>query len=280
MLLVFLLAVLSGVLLVLGWQKGFFRWTPLPQWNPTIQLWHVLGAFAIYFAIWVFGSAVYAPLLKSILGAQRSPIGYTAWLVFLLSASIFAALSIYRCTLPSQVRHAIWRYHKTPHFLQDAKNGLIAFCLGFPLVMFVGQLLEWLLQAAFKISQIPDQSAVYFLKMTFHNPLYFLLAIVSVVVLAPLIEETLFRGFLQSFIRKHLGPRQAILITALCFSFFHYAPEQGLANIPIIGSLFSLALFLGFLYEKQGSLFASISLHAIFNGFSAINLYLFGECFV
>ena len=87
----------------------------------------------------------------------------------------------------------------------------------------------------------------------------------------------LFRGFLQTYIRKHLGPKQAIVITSLCFSFFHYASGQGLGNIMIITSLFVLALFLGFLYEKQGSLLAPMVLHASFNTISVINLYLFGE---
>jgi hypothetical protein len=124
---------------------------------------------------------------------------------------------------------------------------------------------------------MPDQTAVRFVKMTLEHPPYFLLAALSVSVLAPLIEETLFRGFLQSFIRKHLGSTQAIWITATCFSLFHFSLDQGVGNIPIIGSLFCLALFLGFLYEKQRSLLASITLHATFNTFSILNLYFLGD---
>ena len=131
----------------------------------------------------------------------------------------------------------------------------------------------------FQVHKLPDQLAVKFLKLTFGNPVHFLLAIVSIIVLAPLIEETLFRGFLQTFIRKHLGSKQAIFITSFCFSFFHYSPGQGLGNIMILISLFVLALFLGFIYEKQGSLLAPIILHASFNAVSVINLYAFGDLF-
>ena len=98
----------------------------------------------------------------------------------------------------------------------------------------------------------------------------------TIILLAPLIEEILFRGFLQTFIRQHLGSRQAIGITSLLFALFHYAPEQGLGNIPIVGSLLVLALFLGFVYEKRGSLLAPITLHACFNSISVLNLYFLG----
>ena len=273
-----LLALVAFGLAFLGRRKGFFDWTPASDWNVNIRLWHVLAAFAIYFAIWVFGSSVYAPVIKALFSIRSSPIGLTSWLVFLLSLTIAAGLWIYATTLPPTVRSGLWRQSAKPHRLQDVKNAAIAFCIGMPAVLLLGHVLEWLVEVGFGVSEVPDQSAVYFLKMTFQHPTYFLLATLSVVVLAPLIEETLFRGFLQSFIRKHLGTRHAITITAVCFSFFHYAPEQGLANIPIIGSLFAFALFLGFVYEKQRSLFASISLHALFNGFSALSLYLFGEC--
>ena len=103
--------------------------------------------------------------------------------------------------------------------------------------------------------------------------LYFFLIVVIVTFLAPCIEETLFRGFLQSYIRQYLGPKLSIVISSFCFALFHYSSEQGLANISIIGSLFSLAFFLGFIYEKRGSLLAPIILHSAFNTISAINLY-------
>lgn len=137
-------------------------------------------------------------------------------------------------------------------------------------------LFESFFASFFNIEQLPDQVAVKFLKMTFEYPLYLLLSVFSIVVLAPLIEETLFRGFLQTFIRQHLGSKQAIWITSACFSFFHYSSEQGLGNIPIIGSLFVLALFLGYLYERQGTLIAPMALHASFNAISVMNIYFFG----
>ena len=158
----------------------------------------------------------------------------------------------------------------------DIWFALFAWSIAFPLVLFFSQALELLIYSIFNIKSLPDQVAVKFLKMTFENPVYLLLSVTSIVVLAPIVEETLFRGFLQTFIRQHLGSRQAVLITSALFSFFHYSSEQGLGNIPIIGSLFILALFLGYLYERQGSLIAPMALHASFNAISVMNIYFLG----
>jgi len=176
------------------------------------------------------------------------------------------------------VRNGILRRssEKGRPLLNDVWFAFFAWLLAFPLVLFLSQLLELLINWSFSITQLPDQNAVLFLKSTFENPLYFILATLSIVVLAPLIEETLFRGFFQSYIRQHLGSKQAILITSVCFSLFHYTGAQGLGNISIIISLFLLSLFLGYIYEKRGSLLAPMVLHATFNAISVINLYLFG----
>jgi len=148
--------------------------------------------------------------------------------------------------------------------------------ISFPLVIFVNQLFDWIVSNVLNVPQVPEQLAVYFLKMTFGHPLYFFLATLTIVVFAPLIEELLFRGFLQSFIRKQLGSKQAIFITSILFSFFHYSPEQGLANLTIIASLFTLSLFIGFSYEKTKSLATPIIFHSLFNTVNVCNLYFLG----
>jgi len=86
-----------------------------------------------------------------------------------------------------------------------------------------------------------------------------LLAILAVVV-APLIEETVFRGMFQSMIRSHLGrPWPAIIATSVLFVMVH-------ANLSHWPALFALSLGLGYAYEKSGSLFRPIFMHVLFNG--------------
>lgn len=269
--------IIAAGIVWIGWLQGFFRWAPDPTWNSGIALHHVIVAFALYFAISFLVGPLYIELLKPLFRSPYSEIGYASWLNFLLSFSILAAMLIWWRCLPRNVRLGIWRSDNAKQpYRQDVKFSLYSWCIAFPVVLFVNQLLETLLYVITHIKQIPDQLAVRFVKMTAAYPAYFLLAIFSIAVIAPLVEEFLFRGLLQSFIRKHLGSRQAILITAICFSFFHFSPEQGLGNLSIVTSLFPLALILGFIYERQRSLLASIGLHALFNAMSILNLYFLG----
>jgi membrane protease YdiL (CAAX protease family) len=274
---VLFLGIVSFGVLWFGWYKGFFRWNSNRPWNTPLVLKHVLIPFMIYFAM----AYVIAPFLilcmKPFFKQGGLQIGFASWLNFFISALTLLALFIYWRSLNPTIRSNLWRNtHLAANYKEDLIFAFYAWCVSIPLVLFVSQFLESFVYLVFKVQQLPDQIAVYFVKMTFSDPFYFFLAILTVVFIAPLIEETLFRGFLQSFIRKHVGSKQAILITALCFSFFHFSPDQGFGNIPIIGSLFALALFLGFIYEKQGSLFASISLHSMFNAISILNLYFLG----
>jgi membrane protease YdiL (CAAX protease family) len=72
-------------------------------------------------------------------------------------------------------------------------------------------------------------------------------------------------------------PKKAIIFSALCFSLFHLAPSQGIGNISLVASLFLFALFLGFIYERQASLFASIGLHMTFNAVSTVRILFFPD---
>lgn len=266
--------ILAFLLLFIGIRRGFFQF-PNASWEVPIGLFHVIGAFAIYFIVTYLLSGFAMVFLKKKIIINY--MGYSSWLNFGISFAIFLLLVLYFRKLSEKLKMGIlFRTSKAHSLLEDVWNAFYTWIFAFPLVLFLNQTLDFLVVKVFNITELPDQIAVKFLKSTFEAPLYFILAVLSIIILAPLIEETLFRGFLQTYIRQHLGPRQAIFITSASFSLFHYAAGQGLGNISIIPSLFILSLFLGFLYEKRGSLFAPMVLHASFNTVSVINLYLFG----
>jgi len=88
------------------------------------------------------------------------------------------------------------------------------------------------------------------------------------VLVAPLVEELMFRGLFQSMIRSYLGrPWPAIAITSILFAGIHTNAEHWPA-------LFVLALGLGYSYEKSGSLLRPIFMHAMFNGVTIIGVLL------
>lgn len=269
-----LFGIFAAFLLWAAKKCNFFQ-LPSSKWDVQLKLQHVLAVFAIYF----IGSFLLSGIAVSFFQREIA-LNYmkaASALNFGISSAIFVMLfGFWRYLAPSLRNGIVQRPGQSFSLKADFSAAIYAWVLSFPLVLSLNQLFEALVLKFFEQSSLPDQMAVRFLKATFsHGPSLFF-AIMSIVVLAPLVEETLFRGFLQTFIRKHLGPKQAILITSVCFSFFHFSMQQGLGNIPIILSLFVLALFLGFTYEKRGSLLASMILHSAFNTVSVVNLYLFG----
>jgi len=91
------------------------------------------------------------------------------------------------------------------------------------------------------------------------------LAGVSAVVAAPIAEELFFRRVLQGWLEKRLpddGGERAVALAAAAFALAHFG--QGLAFLP----LYPLALVLGHLVRRTGSILPSILLHACFNAVS------------
>jgi len=105
-----------------------------------------------------------------------------------------------------------------------------------------------------------------------------ILIFVVAAVIAPVLEEMMFRGLFQTVIRSLLETRDsklegryhawiAIFISSGLFSMVH-------GNVPHWPALFLLGLCLGYAYEKSGSLFRPIFIHAIFNAITIIFVLL------
>ena len=85
---------------------------------------------------------------------------------------------------------------------------------------------------------------------------------VLVVVVAPLAEEFFFRGFFYRSLRTKLRTVPAALIVGLVFGAIHYDSPRTAVVLPVLavlGFLFCLV------YERTGTLFSTIGLHAINN---------------
>ncbi len=83
----------------------------------------------------------------------------------------------------------------------------------------------------------------------------------AVVVLTPLFEEVLFRGFLfKGLLPTFLGENGTIIVTALVFAMIHMQYDALLMM-----NVFSVGLFFGYARAKSGSLFAPLAVHVMFN---------------
>lgn len=85
--------------------------------------------------------------------------------------------------------------------------------------------------------------------------------LVSAVVLAPILEEMLFRGVVQGSVTKRFGPVVGIIVSALVFGIVHINPIQ------VVGA-FSIGLVLGYIYHRTKTLWSVIILHFLNNAFS------------
>ena len=91
-----------------------------------------------------------------------------------------------------------------------------------------------------------------------------ILIVVTAVIVVPFVEELIFRGMLQTLFRSYIvKPWPAIFLASFVFVVFH-------ADMPHWPALFVLSICLGYTYEKSGSLFRSIFVHALFNAMSVI----------
>ncbi len=86
-----------------------------------------------------------------------------------------------------------------------------------------------------------------------------LVAILGTTVVAPVVEELVFRGILLPWLRERVGVWPAVVMTSLIFAGMHR--DAWPAPIP----LFVLAMFLGALAARTCSLVGPIVLHATFN---------------
>ena len=87
------------------------------------------------------------------------------------------------------------------------------------------------------------------------------------VVLAPIIEELIFRGCLYRFLKSQTAILPAQIISGILFSLMH-------ANIFSFLPLALIGVLLARVYEKTGSILVSIWFHAFFNGHTLLMLFL------
>ena len=97
-----------------------------------------------------------------------------------------------------------------------------------------------------------------FIEFMLAEPIF---SFISVVLVAPIIEEFLFRGFLYSQLRRSfLKDWGAIVVSSMVWTAIHFQYEIG-----ILFFLFLFGLFLGYFRIKYNSLLIPIALHAINN---------------
>ncbi|MDE0942457.1 MAG: type II CAAX endopeptidase family protein [Alphaproteobacteria bacterium] len=90
------------------------------------------------------------------------------------------------------------------------------------------------------------------------QPTYLLAMIMGVVLLAPLMEEMVFRGLLFGWLRHRFGIWNAAALAAVGHALLHF-------DLGAMPGLFALFFFLAWIYQYSGSLWVPVIIHAIHN---------------
>lgn len=251
---------------------GFYK---LPVKQPVfIPLSYFLGSFFLYFIVFLVFPSILTGICK--IFYHKNIFSTFGWAQ--LTACVLCAACLFRFSLcfdRIQTKR-IWKNHATSNpssLYRDCSIGIATWTLGFPLSLAIGQFFDLIIHVFFHAGSY-EQVAVHQFKIALQSPPLLASTLVSVLLFAPIAEEFLFRGLLQNFLKKFMQTKYALFLSSLIFALIHISQSQGFGNIPLVASLFAFGYFLGFIYERQGSLFAPISLHMIFNAISAVQIFL------
>ncbi len=149
--------------------------------------------------------------------------------------------------------------HDTPISFRFAVPKLKLILVLIPLTVamgFVGEQIAYL---------VPGTEALEELMQDMLFPSFF--TFITIVFLAPLLEELLFRGIILKGFLNHMSPRSSIFWSALLFGLVHMIPAQA-------ASAFVAGLLIGWLYYRTRSLWACIFVHFM-NNLLSYGLFLY-----
>jgi len=220
---------------------------------------------------WVFAGFIAAQLIVSLvvvllraLGVQTDAINDNVFSA-VLAVCIYGIALLFVIGLPLWAKK--WRTTRRELGIQRLPSwldilitpaGLIVYLVFSSLLIFITSQLV----PAFDVNQVQDTG---FSGLSQQYEL--ILAFITLVILAPIAEEVLFRGYLFGKLRAHIPLWLAIIVTSLLFGAIH-----GAWNLAI--DTFALGVILCILRVTTGSLWAPILLHMTKNGIAFYLLFI------
>lgn len=241
---------------------------PAWVWLIVLPVW-VYGVFMLvqyalgWFAGWLFDLGL--PL------DQMNPVTFTT-LMSVLAYGLAIALVIW-------VPLKLWRARTTARELgvHDWPRWMD---LALSVPAFVVANIAAVVLTAIAVSMFPDvidlqqEQVLPFSTTMLGTSWHYFFAFVVMVVLAPIAEEVLFRGYLQGKIRAVMPAWVTIVVVGLVFGFAHlYAgPDQPLQWAVTLKTV-SLGVILALLRESTGAIWSSVFVHMLNNGLAFYVLF-------
>lgn len=236
--------------------------------------WAIIALPAWVFACFIFAQAFVVALIALLRGVGIDFVGVnTSILETVGAALIYLLCFVIIVTLPWTLR----RYRTTrsdvgltrlPSWMDIglAPAGFVIYLIASGLVMYaVAQLVPGFNVAERQEIGFQDLSRQY----------EYILAFITLVVVAPIAEEAIFRGYLYGKLRKTVPIWAAILVTSLLFGLLHMKWDGGLiAGINVGLDVFILSIVMCGLRDVTGSIWAGVILHMMKNGLAYYLLFI------
>lgn len=268
-------ACFGGLIAWIAYMEGYFKLPPNPISEQKISFGYIIEAFGLFlvmellvapsfYLLWL--SWEHGHLVKP--GEEHVSPLVQGWVNLAAIAGTGLALAIFYRSLNSEVKREVWGPQLSggsfSHVMSNWLFGACSWFIAYPWVLAGSQAIAIVLLLNNATPKV-DQVAVKHVKEAVADPLLLSIMVVAIVIVVPIIEELLFRGFLQTWLKKVIGMGLAIIIVSCIFTLFHFSTSQGAENYELLPSLFVLSCFLGFVRERKQSLWASIGLHSTFN---------------
>ena len=147
----------------------------------------------------------------------------------------------------------------------NIKQGIKKYLVTLPLIILAGFIIN-LISSYYGINPEMQDVVKWILE---ENSIFILMSLIFFgIIIAPLIEEIIFRGFLQSALKNYFGRRYAIVISASLFAAVHM-------DVFAFFQILILGILLGYLYEKTQTLVASVVIHILHNSLTLVFLLYF-----
>jgi len=132
-------------------------------------------------------------------------------------------------------------------------------------VLVVLLIVEGVALEAMGVKQTPS----FMLNIEYPNTFSIYLLLFSVMFIAPLIEEVVFRGFLlKGFSKTFMGAEGAVALTSLLWAVMHLQYE-----FAYVAVIFMIGLVFGYARIKTQSLFVPMTMHMVMNGIASLGLF-------
>jgi membrane protease YdiL (CAAX protease family) len=236
------------------------RTTIAGSWGPTVAIIGTVIAF--------IGAQLVAGVLVVVFGllGLRGGNQITAQFFYAVGADVLMALIVWQFLRIRNISLRAVGFLRSPLW-KDIGYALVAFVVYILLLGFVTSIVSALTHIDLNQKQ----------ELGFDNLVAGpekIMAFISLVILPPIVEETVFRGFLFTGLRKKLTFVWATAITSLIFAGPHLlASSDGLLWVAGVDTLV-LSIVLCYLREKTGALWSPIVVHALKN--SIAFMYLLG----